>query len=107
MKTLLIAAAIAATSLSALADGATYEYPRVADSAITRAQVQDELKQAAATGGLASGERSYVAPAAGQSLTRADVRAALDEARQNNQLAHGEFAFRPATGSGGLRVAAR
>ena len=108
MKTLFIAAAIATTSLSALADGATYEYPRAAQFFVTRAQVQDELKQAIANGALVSGERSYVAPQAGQSLSRAQVRAALDMAQRDGRLAHGEFGFNPdAGGANATRIAGR
>lgn len=108
MKTLLIAAAIATTSLSALADGATYEYPSTSQSGITRAEVQAELKQAIANGALVSGERSYVAPRTGRALSRAEVLAELDLAQRNNQLARGEFGFDPdANGATTTRFAGR
>ncbi len=103
MKTLLIAAAIAATSLTALAGRATYEYPQPAQSHITRAQVVSQLKSA---GPLVSGERSYVAPQTGPALSRAEVPAALDLAQRRGQLAHGEFSFNADTGgTTGTRIA--
>jgi hypothetical protein len=68
----------------------------------------NELKQAAASGALVSGERSYVASATGLPLSREEVRAALDTAKRNGQLAHGEFAFSPDTvGPTGTRIAGR
>lgn len=93
MKSLLIAVAIVTTSLSALADGATYEYPRPAVSTITRAQVLDELKEAAASGALVSGERSYVAPPTQRALSRAEVRAELDFSQRDQQIGDGWFNF--------------
>ena len=93
MNKLFIAAALVATSFSALADGATYEYPQNITSNVSRAEVRAELARAAATGELVSGEQSYVAPAAGRALSRGEVRAALDNARRNNELASGEFSF--------------
>ena len=65
-----IAAALVATSFSALADGATYEYPQSIASNVARAEVRAELARAASNGDLVSGERSYVAPAMGRALSR-------------------------------------
>lgn len=108
MKALLIAAAIATTSLSALAEGATYDYPQPAISNISRAEVVNELKLAAASGALVAGERSYVAPETGPALSRAEVRAALDLARRNHELSYGEFSFNADAGSTtGSQVASR
>ena len=93
MTKFLIAAALVATSFSALADGAEYEYPRAITSGVSRAEVRAELARADANGELAWGEQSYVAPATGRPLSRAEVRADLARAQRNNQLARGEFAF--------------
>lgn len=93
MNKLFIAAALVATSFTALADGAEYEYPRSITSSVSRAEVRAELARAIANGELAAGEQSYVAPAKGRALSRAEVRATLDNARRNNQLPRGEFAL--------------
>lgn len=93
MKTFSIAAALLVVSFSAMADGATYQYPQVTTSNLTRAQVQAQTAVAAARGELVSGELSYVAPAQGSSLSRSEVRTELAAARAKNELAHGEFAF--------------
>ncbi len=93
MNKFFIAAALVATSFSALADGAEYEYPRTITSSVSRAEVRAELARAAANGELVAGKQSYVAPATGRPLSRGEVRAALDGALRNNELARGEFAF--------------
>ncbi len=93
MNKLFIAAALVATSFSALADGAQYEYPTTIASGVSRAQVRAELARAAANGELVSGEQSYVAPAQGRALSRAEVRAQLESALRNNEVSRGEFAF--------------
>lgn len=93
MKTFSIAAALIAVSFSAMADGASYEYPQVTSSTLTRAQVRAQTADAAARGELVSGELSYVAAPQGPSLTRAQVRAELAAARANNELFHGEIGF--------------
>jgi hypothetical protein len=96
MNTLKLAAVAAATlvvSLSALAEGATYEYPREFNSGLTRAEVRADLDAAQAMGMLVSGEQSYVAPATGRSLSRNEVRAELAAALANNELSSGETVF--------------
>lgn len=93
MNKLFIAAALVVTSFSALADGATYEYPQNVTSSVSRAEVRAQLARAAANGELVSGEQSYVAPAEGRALSRAEVRAELDNARRNHELTSGEFSF--------------
>lgn len=93
MNKLLIAAAFVATSFSALADGASYEYPQPVTSSVSRAEVQAQTARAAARGEIVSGELSYVAPAEGPALSRAEVRLALDDARRNNELISGEMSF--------------
>ncbi|MDP1690684.1 MAG: DUF4148 domain-containing protein [Burkholderiaceae bacterium] len=93
MNKLFIAAALVATSFSALADGATYDYPQPITSMVTRAEVQAQTALAAARGEIVSGELSYVAPAQGPALSRAEVRLALDKARRNNELVSGEMSY--------------
>lgn len=93
MKSFSIAAALIAVSFSAMADGATYQYPQVSISALTRAEVQAQTAVAAARGQLVGGESSYVAPTKGPSQSRSEVRAELAAARARNALAHGEFAY--------------
>lgn len=93
IKLVAIAAATFAVSLSAFADGATYEYPQPTNSSLPRAEVRADLDAARAMGALASGEQSYVAPITGRSLTRDEVRAELAAAQANNELASGEMTF--------------
>jgi hypothetical protein len=102
MKKLLIAAAIVTVSLSALADGEPYVNTPLAGSGITRAQVLNELKSAAADRALVSGEGSSVSgmqahavPQSTRMLSRAEVRAELDRARRNGELYSGEFRSTP------------
>lgn len=102
MNKLFIAAALAAASFSALADGAQYEYPKAMTSNLTRAEVHAQAVRAVANGDANFGERSYVAPATGRSLSRAEVRAALDEALRNDELARGEFAYMPSRSAASL-----
>jgi len=92
MNKLLIAAALVATSLSALAEGSEYEYPRTITAALSRAEVRAELARAAANGELRAGEQSYVAPVMQHAGSRGQVRAELERALRNNELARGEFA---------------
>ena len=80
-------------SFSAMADGATYQYPQVMSPNLTRAQVEAQTDAAAARSELVSGELSYVAPAQGSSLSRSAVSAEFSAARAKNELPHGEFAF--------------
>jgi hypothetical protein len=98
MKSLLIAATVIVTSLSALADGEPHVITPLAGAGITRAQVQNELKSAIANGALMSGEGRSVtgmhaqsSPMSGRALSRAEVRAELDLARRNGELSSGEF----------------
>jgi len=91
MKSFSIAAALIAVSFSAMADGATYQYPQVSTSTLTRAEVKAQTAVAAARGQLVGGESTYVAAARGASLSRSDVRADLAAARAKDELAHGEF----------------
>lgn len=88
-----VAATIAAVSLSAFAEGATYEYPQPLSFNLTRAEVRADVDGARAMGALVSGERSYVAPATGRSLSRSEVRSELAAAQANNELASGEMTF--------------
>lgn len=108
MNKLLIAAALAATSFAALADGATYEVPQPVTSTVTRAEVQVQTALAAARGEIVSGEASYVAPDHGRALTRVEVRQALDQARRDGQLVSGELSFvAEAGGDAVTRIASR
>ncbi len=94
MNKLFIAAAVFATSFSALAGGqATYQPAQQFVSSVSREQVRAELARAIANGELSAGERAYVAPAQGSALSRAQVRAQLDGARRNNELPSGELAL--------------
>jgi hypothetical protein len=93
MKSFSIAAALLVVSFSAMADGATYQYPQVSTSTLTRAEVQAQTAVAAARGQLVGGESSYVAADRAPSQSRSEVRAELATARAKNELAHGEFAF--------------
>ncbi len=93
MKTFSIAAALLVVSFSAMADGATYQYPQVMSSNLTRAQVEAQTAAAAVRGELVSGELGYAAPAQGISLSRSEISAELSAARAKNELPHGEFAF--------------
>ncbi|WP_372828510.1 DUF4148 domain-containing protein [Polaromonas sp.] len=88
-----IAATTLVTSLSALADGATYSYPQAITSNTSRAEVRADLYEAIAIGALTSGELSYVAPVTGRPLTRNEVRTELAAARRNNELFGGEFTY--------------
>ena len=88
-----IAASTLVTSLSALADGATYSYPQVMTANTSRAEVRADLHEAMAIGALKSGELSYVAPVTGRPVTRNDVRAELAAALANHELVSGEFTF--------------
>ena len=97
MKSFSIAAALLVVSFSAMADGATYQYPQVSTSALTRAEVQAQTAVAAARGELVGGEASYVAPAKGTSQSRSEVRAELADALARNALAHGEFSYAAGT----------
>jgi hypothetical protein len=107
MNKLLIAAALVATSFSALADGAQYEYPTTITSSVSRAEVRNELARAAANGELVAGEESYVAPAQGRALSRAEVLAELEQALRNNEVARGEFAFAEAPARAFTNLASR
>jgi hypothetical protein len=107
MNKFFIAAALVATSFSALADGAEYEYPRTITSSVSRAEVRAELARAAANGELVAGEQSYVAPAQGRALSRAEVLAELDQALRNNELARGEFAYAAGEASAPTVIATR
>lgn len=96
MNTLKLAAVAAATlvvSLSALAEGATYEYPRHSDSSLTRAEVLADLDAAQAMGMLTSGEQSFAAPRTGRALSRSEMRAELATALANDELSRGETVF--------------
>ncbi|MBE0547145.1 MAG: hypothetical protein IH627_05670 [Rubrivivax sp.] len=107
-KLIIIAAAFVATSFSALADGASYEYAQPITSTVSSADVHAQTARAAARGEIVAGEGSYVAPAQGPALSRAEVRLALDNARRNNELVSGEMSFvaeAPATAV--TRVASR
>ncbi|MBI5718730.1 MAG: DUF4148 domain-containing protein [Burkholderiales bacterium] len=93
MSKLALAATLLATSFSAFADGATYDYPVPAVSNITRAQVMAETRLAIASGSIVQGEQSYVAPAVGRANSRAEVQQALALAlaRASGQLFVGEL----------------
>lgn len=93
IKLVAIAAATLAASLSAFAEGATYEYPQPMTSTLTRAEVRADLDSARAMGMLAVGEASYVAPTGGRPLGRGEVRAELAAAQANNELSSGEMVF--------------
>jgi hypothetical protein len=96
MNKLLIAVAAAATlatSVSAFAADAIYEYPQPATSTVTRAEVRAELARAVALGQVSYGEASYVPAEQGAALTRSEVRLALAEARRNNLIPHGEAGY--------------
>ncbi|MDP1690682.1 MAG: hypothetical protein Q8L49_01750 [Burkholderiaceae bacterium] len=70
MNKLFIAAAVVATSFSALADGATYEYPQPITSAVSRAEVNQALDEARRNPELVSGETNVVAEAQSAQVTR-------------------------------------
>lgn len=71
-------AAIGFAGAPAFAQEATYEYPQVATSNVTRAQVQAELAQARADGSMKVWSTTYNHIAAAKSVkSRADVRAEL------------------------------
>jgi hypothetical protein len=93
MSNFTIAASILVSSVSAFADGATYEYPQAVVSTVTRAQVLADLKAAQAQGALMYGERSYVAPTTGSAVSRDEVRAELAAARAKGELPHREWVF--------------
>lgn len=93
MKNFTIAATLFVASFSALADGATYDYPQPITSNISRAEVQAQTAAAAARGELVGGELSYVAPRTGRALSRLEVRVELAAARANDELIQGERVF--------------
>lgn len=81
--TLIASAAFAATNV-AFAQEATYEYPTPTASAVTRAQVQQELAQARRDGSMRVWSTSYNHMAAAKSVkTRDEVRAEVLADRGN------------------------
>ena len=93
MKNFTMAATLIVATFSALADGATYEYPQPITSNVSRAEVQSQTAAAAARGELVRGELSYVAPDTGPALSRHEVLAELAAARANNELDKGERGY--------------
>lgn len=91
MNKLILTAALAAMSFSALADGRSYVAPQPVTSTVTREQVREQTAQAAARGEIVSGELSYVAPTRGAAATRSEVRMARDEAQRHMQIVSGDL----------------
>jgi hypothetical protein len=65
---------------AASAEGATYEYPVVSTSVVSRAEVQAETLRARAAGLIAHGDRNVLIADTGVALTRAQVKAETLEA---------------------------
>ncbi len=97
-KTLFAAAFAAIATLgatSALADGATYEFPTTTTSTVSRADVKAETLRARAVGRIAEGERSIVITDSGPSLTRAQVVAETLEAIRIGAISRHEQSVSP------------
>lgn len=82
-KPFIFAAAAALSTFNApvaFAGEASYEYPTVLSSTLSRAEVQAQTLQARAAGLIAHGERNVVVADTGPALTRAQVKAETLEA---------------------------
>ena len=93
MKNFTVAATLLVATLSALADGATYESPQPVTSNRSRIEVQAEAIAARSRGELRAGELSHVAAPTGRALTRQEVLADVAAARANNELDFGERGY--------------
>lgn len=97
-KTLFAAAFAALTALgagSAFAGEATYDYPVVYTSTVSRADVKAQALQARAAGQIAQGELSVVVTDTGPALTRAQVKAETLEAIRVGAISRHEQSLAP------------
>lgn len=76
VATLAAVATLGAAATSAWAQEATYEYPQVVSSTLTRAQVRAETLEAIRVGAITRGEETVVpTPAQLESIRRAGLKA--------------------------------
>jgi len=101
MKTLVSALVLSATFMGSAYAG-ELDYPPALDthSAVTRAQVEQELARARANGELAFGEEGYAAAPVAQAgdVSRAEVKPELAAARRDGLTASGELEYPPVAG---------
>jgi len=88
--TVAIALIGAVAGTAATAGEATYGYPVVYTSTLTRAEVRAEAVRALAAGEVSTGERSIVVGSVGMPLSRAQVIAETLEAIRIGALSRGE-----------------